>query len=147
VQVNKCSEIQNYQHLPKVQLLCLWRVPTSYNAECTYSMKLRQCALKRGHRDTRILCDAICGVLLNTFTSFGAVTAEGSSIPRNQSINLNIRLYLRYHVSQLMHWTVMILWHIYPLLDNASVNAFMKHTLSTIRHPLLSNGLINTHSW
>jgi hypothetical protein len=40
-----------------------------------------------------------------------------------------------------------ILWRICPLLGNDSANTFPKHTLSTIRYPLLGNGPINTHSW
>jgi hypothetical protein len=38
-----------------------------------------------------------------------------------------------------------VLWRICLLLSNGSVNIFPKHTLSTVGHPLLGNGPINTH--
>jgi hypothetical protein len=42
---------------------------------------------------------------------------------------------------------IMILWRVYPLLGNGSVNIFPQHKRSTIEgHPLLSNGPVNMHS-
>jgi hypothetical protein len=40
-----------------------------------------------------------------------------------------------------------LLWRVYPLLGNGSVNTFPQYKLSTIEwHPLLGNEQVNTHS-
>jgi hypothetical protein len=42
-------------------------------------------------------------------------------------------------------FTILLLWWVYPLLGNDSVNAFrLEQTLSTTGHPLICNGAVNT---
>jgi hypothetical protein len=51
-------------------------------------------------------------------------------------------------VPYFIHWKKIVLWRVFPLLDNFSINTFPKHTPWTIEgHPLLGNGPINTQSW
>jgi hypothetical protein len=45
------------------------------------------------------------------------------------------------------NWLI-IVYRVYPLLGNGSVNIFPQHKRSTIeRHPLLGNGIVNMIFW